>query len=363
MKRWQNLLDESYRSLSDLKEPLGISDEAYAGLAPFEERYPVLVTPYYLRLMNRLDPNDPIRRMCVPDLAMPDALDAAAGENTEATIQGGQHKYQQSVLIISNDHTMSYARHCYRRDFARLDEDEAALRIPKLAEYIGDHPEIDNISISGGDAFLNSTDRIGEYLKAFAFLPSVDYIRFTTSVPATFPQRITEDDGELLGVLSRYAKAKAIIVVTQFDHPRELTDEAYTAVRLLREAGCTVRNEAVLMRGVNDDPKTLRELMSGLVSIGVVPYYLYQCRVPVGFEDHLQVPLASGMRIVGEAKAKMSGMANSFRYIMSHRLGKVQMVGFMDDGRAVFKVHGARDEQDQGRIFTAELDEDQVWLD
>lgn len=363
MKRWQTLLDESYRSLSDLQEPLGISDEVFAELAPFEERYPVLITPYYLRLMNRLDPDDPIKRMCVPELSVPAAIDAEAQENTEAAIQGGQHKYQQSVLIISNGSTMSYARHCYRRDFARLDEDEAALRIPKLAEYIGDHPEIDNISISGGDAFLNTNERIGEYLKAFAFLPNVDYIRFTTSVPATFPQRITEDDGELLAVLSRYAKAKAIIVVTQFNHPREITDEAYTAVRLLREAGCTVRNESVLLRGVNDSPETLSELMRGLVSIGAVPYYLYQCRVPVGFEDHLQVPLAEGMRIVGAAKAKMSGMANSFRYIMSHRLGKVQMVGFTDDGKAVFKVHAARNPEDQGRIFTAELADDQVWLD
>ena len=103
---------------------------------------------------------------------------------------------------------LGYARHCYRRDFARLDEDEASLRIPKLAEYIGDHPEIDNISVSGGDAFLNSNDRIGEYLKAFAFLPNVDYIRFTTSVPATFPQRITEDDGELLKLLSALREGK-----------------------------------------------------------------------------------------------------------------------------------------------------------
>ncbi len=363
MKRWQKLLDESYRSLSDLKEPLGISDERYAELAPFEENYPILVTPYYLRLMNRLDADDPIKKMVVPDLSVPATIDAEAGKNTESVIQGGQHKYQKSVLIISNNQALGYARHCYRRDFARLDEDEASLRIPKLAEYIGDHPEIDNISVSGGDAFLNTNERIGEYLKAFAFLPNVDYIRFTTSVPATFPQRITEDDGELLALLARYAKAKAIIVVTQFNHPREITEEAYTAIRLLREAGCTVRNEGVLLRGVNDDAKTLRELMTGLVSIGVVPYYLYQCRVPTGFEDHLQVPLAEGIRIVGEAKAQMSGMANSFRYIMSHRLGKVQMIGFIDDGRAAFKVHSARDEKYQGRIFFEQLADDQVWLD
>ena len=187
MSRWQKLLDESYRTLSDLKEPLGLSDERYAELAPFEERYPVLVTSYYLRLMNKLDADDPIKKMIVPDLTLPAAIDAKAQENTESVIQGGQHKYQKSVLIISNNHALGYARHCYRRDFARLDEDEASLRIPKLAEYIGDHPEIDNISVSGGDAFLNSNDRIGEYLKAFAFLPNVDYIRFTTSVPANLP--------------------------------------------------------------------------------------------------------------------------------------------------------------------------------
>ena len=90
MSRWQKLLDESYRTLSDLKEPLGLSDERYAELAPFEERYPVLVTSYYLRLMNKLDADDPIKKMIVPDLTLPAAIDAKAQENTESVIQGGQ---------------------------------------------------------------------------------------------------------------------------------------------------------------------------------------------------------------------------------------------------------------------------------
>lgn len=358
MKRWQQVLDESYRSLEDLQEPLGLSDERIAELKPFEERYPILVTPYYLRLMNRLDPADPIRRMCLPDVAAPEGGEATSDDTA---IQGGQHKYLQSVLIVSNNSTLTYSRNCYRRDFARLESDEASMRIPKLAEYIGDHPEIDNISIGGGDAFLNPNDLLAQYLKAFAFLPTIGYIRFTTSVPATFPQRITEDD-ELLTMLSRYAKAKAIVVVTQFNHPRELTDEAAAAVRMLREAGCTVRNEAVLLAGVNDDADTFLDLMNGLVAIGVEPYYLYQCRPATIMADGFQVPLAKGIRMVDDAKAKMSGMAKSFRYIMGHATGKISMLGFTDDGRAAFKYHEARNEEDRGRIFFEELAEDQCWL-
>lgn len=361
MKRWQQLLEESYRSVADLKEPLGLSDEEVEALAPFEGHYPILVTPYYLRLMNRLDADDPIRRMCIPKVsALPPEKKDARGADSE--IQGGQHKYLQSVLIVSNNQTLAYSRNCYRRDFSKLDPDEVTLRIPKLAEYISDRPEIDNISIGGGDAFLNSNELLGQYLKSFAFLPTIGYIRFTTSTPATFPQRITNDP-ELLSMLARYAKAKAIVIVTQFDHPRELTDEAAAAIRLLREAGCTVRNEAVLLQGVNDDAKTLAALMNGLVSIGVEPYYLYQCRPCAVLEDGFQVPLADAIRMVDEAKSTMSGMAKSFRFIMGHTTGKIQMIGFADDGRAVFKYHEATDEANQSRIFAQELTETQTWLD
>lgn len=359
MKRWEQILSESRRSISDLRARLRLSDEETAGLEEFSCRYPIVIPEGYLRLISPWDPDDPIRLMCLPKVS-------AAAEPTavvDTTLEGGQHKYRQSVLIVSNNDCLTYARRCYRGDFAPITADEASVRIPKLAEYIGDHAEIDNISIGGGDAFLNSNERIGEYLKSFSFLPSVRYIRFTTSTPATLPERITDDDGELLRLLSRYAKAKAIVIVTQFDHPRELTDGAVAALRMLRECGCTIRNESVLLKGVNDDPQTLVELMGGLVAAGVEPYYLYQCRQPIAVRDNLQVPLADGMRAVIEAKGRMSGMAKSFRFVMAHARGKIEMVGFTEGGEAVFKFHEARGAEDQDRLFMRALEEGQTWID
>ena len=360
MKRWEQLLEDGKRTLEDLKDRLNLTEEETAAFQLVEEHYPIVIPEGYLRLISPWDADDPIKRMCIP-LATKPSDDVKY--ITDTVIDGGQHKYDQSVLIMTNFDCLTYARRCYRKDFVTLSPDEVTTRIPKLAEYIGDHPEIDNISISGGDAFLNSNQRIGEYLKAFSFLPNIDYIRFTTSTPATLPERITEDDGELLGLLSRYAKAKAIVIVTQFDHPRELTDKAVVALRMLREAGCTIRNEAVLMKGVNDDPDTILKLMNGLVAAGVDPYYLYQCRRPFYVQDNLQVPIADGIRIVESAKERMSGMSKSFRFILAHRWGKVEMLGFLEDGRAVFKYHEARKDEDQGRIFATELAEGQTWLD
>ena len=360
MKRWEQLLEDGKRSLEDLKDRLNLTEEEAAAFQLVEEHYPIVIPEGYLRLISPWDADDPIKRMCIP-LATKPSDDVKY--ITDTVIDGGQHKYDQSVLIMTNFDCLTYARRCYRKDFVALSPDEVTTRIPKLAEYIGDHPEIDNISISGGDAFLNSNQRIGEYLKAFSFLPNIDYIRFTTSTPATLPERITEDDGELLGLLSRYAKAKAIVIVTQFDHPRELTDKAVVALRMLREAGCTIRNEAVLMKGVNDEPDAILELMNGLVAAGVDPYYLYQCRRPFYVQDNLQVPIADGIRIVESAKERMSGMSKSFRFILAHRWGKVEMLGFLEDGRAVFKYHEARKDEDQGRIFATELAEGQTWLD
>ena len=360
MKRWEQLLEEGTRSLDELQERLNLTDEEAAAFKLVEEHYPIVIPEGYLRLISPWDADDPIKRMCIP-LATKPSDDVKF--ITDTVIGGGQHKYDQSVLIISNFDCLTYARRCYRKDFVQLSRDEVTTRIPKLVEYIGDHPEIDNISISGGDAFLNSNERIAEYLKAFAFLPGVDYIRFTTSTPATLPERITDDDGELLRVLGRYAKAKSIVIVTQFDHPRELTDKALVALRMLRETGCTIRNEAVLMRGVNDDAQTILELMNGLVAAGVDPYYLYQCRRPFYVQDNLQVPIADGIRMVEQAKARMSGMAKSFRFVLANKLGKIEMLGFMEGGKAVFKFHEARRPEDQSRIFMAELAEGQTWLD
>ena len=108
-------------------------------------------------------------------------------------------------------------------------------------------------------------------------------------------------------MLEEYGRKKQIYVVTQFNHPREITAEAAEAVRLLMRAGIVVRNQTVLLRGVNDTPEVLGALLRGLTSIGVIPYYIFQCRPVTGVHSQFQVPLHEAYRIVEGAKQLQSG--------------------------------------------------------
>ena len=353
MKKWEKDLAGCYRDIASMKERLGIADEEAARLEEIAVRYPVCVPEYYLSLIDPFDPDDPIRKMAVPgsvEFSEGGSKDTS-GEYDNTVIPGMQHKYGPTALILSTNQCAMYCRHCFRKRLVGLSSEEVASELPMMAGYIRSHAEIDNILVSGGDAFLNPTDVIRRYLEVFTPISTLRFIRFGTRVPVTFPQRITEDDGELLGVLSEYGKRKELLVVTQFNHPRELTAEAKEAIRLLRGAGCNVRNQTVLLKGVNDDPDTLSSLMNGLAAAGVMPYYVFQCRPVEGVKNQFQVPLRDGAAIIDKARRTMSGPAKGFRYAMSHHTGKIEILGEYD-GRMLYKYHQAKAAEDNGRIFT-----------
>jgi L-lysine 2,3-aminomutase len=150
--------------------------------------------------------------------------------------------------------------------------------------------------------------------------------------------------------------------VTHFNHPREITPQSIGAVNNLLEAGVLVSNQTVLLRGVNDNPSTIATLMNKLVGVGVVPYYLFQCRPVKRVKHQFQVPLCEGSRIVEKAKASCNGLSKRFKYIMSHVTGKLEILGIMDR-EIYFKYHEAKDRENLGVMFKCQLDEDAGWLD
>lgn len=231
-----------------------------------------------------------------------------------------------------------------------------------MEAYVRSHPEINNVLISGGDSFMNSTEIIEEYLRNFSDIPTLDFIRFGTRIPVVLPQRILQDT-ELIAVLKRYGQKKQLMVVTQFNHPRELTQEAVSAVRLLHEAGCIIRNQTVLLKGVNDNPKIIAQLMNRLVACSILPYYIFQCRPVEGVKNQFQVPLLKGIEIVDEARRYMNGQSKSVRYALSHPTGKIEIIGKIKENQMIFKYHQAKYDKDQARIFVKELGEKECWLE
>ena len=362
MNNWKERLEKCYRSVSELKDRFSFSDEEVSRLMEIEEKYPVCIPEYYLDLIDVDDRRDPIRKMCIPD-AMEFSSGGekdTSGEADNTVVQGMQHKYSQTALIISTNQCAMYCRHCFRKRLVGLSSEEIASHLPEMRDYVSSHTEINNVLISGGDAFLNSNEVIERYLKTFMPIENIEFIRFGTRTPVSFPYRITEDE-ELLRILERYGSDKSIIIVTQFNHPKEISEEAVKAVKLLLSAGCMVRNQTVLLKGVNDSSDVLATLMNKLVSTGVMPYYIFQCRPVEGVKNQFQVPLVKGVSIVDEGKSRMSGPAKAIRYVMSHPRGKIEILGRVGD-ELLFKFHQAKYKEDEARIFTRPVVMDECWF-
>ena len=363
VETWKDLLSRSVRDVNGLRTVLNLSKEDAVQLEKITEKYPLCVNPYYLSLIDWDDPSDPIRKMCIPNIYefSEGGKTDTSGEADNTVIQGMQHKYRQTALILSTNQCAMYCRHCFRKRMVGASAEEIAKQLPVMAEYVRNHTEIDNVLISGGDAFMNSNETIEKCLCLFTAIPTLDFIRFGTRIPVVLPQRIIQDDG-LLQLLEAYGKKKQIIIVTQFNHPRELTPEAVHALTVLREVGCIIRNQTVLLKGVNDHADVIAQLMNRLVACGVIPYYIFQCRPVEGVQNQFQVPFARGIEIVEGAKKQMNGQSKSVRFAMSHPTGKIEILGKMGKNKILFKYHQAKYEKDSGRIFTEMITENQCWL-
>ena len=348
----------------EIAEILALNEREREELDQISGIYPVRVTPYYLNLIDPEDPDDPIRKMCIPKgMEMnPEGLEDTSGEYDNTVLKGMQHKYRQTTLILSTNQCAMYCRHCFRKRMVGSSGRELASHIPEMAEYVRNHPEVNNVLISGGDSFMNSNDVITQYLEAFTAIDHLDFIRFGTRTPVVLPTRIT-DDPELARILREYGRKKQIIIVTHYNHPKELTEKSLEAIRILQDSGCLIRNQTVFLRGINDDPQILATLMNQLVSVGIIPYYLFQCRPVKGAKGQFQIPILEGFRIFSEARKYMNGMAKSVRYAMSHYRGKIEIVGPISEKKMLFTYHQAKYPEDHDKVFTVELKPDQTWLD
>lgn len=363
MKYWESLLAKGHHDIETLRSMFDFSDNEIQSLKKIQDQFPIFINPYYLSLIDLKDPEDPIRKMSIPgvyELNRSGSFDTS-GEQSNTVLPGLQHKYKETALILSTNQCAMYCRHCFRKRLVGASEEEICGQLGSIASYIREHPEISNVLVSGGDAFMNSNDTIAQYLQVLSDIPHLDFIRFGTRVPVVLPQRITSDE-ELSDIFKEYSPKKKIYVVTQFNHPREVTAESAAAIGKLLSIGIPVRNQTVLLKGVNDDSHVMGQLMRQLTAIGIIPYYIFQCRPVTGVMNHFQVPLKKGFQIVQDAMQMQNGQGKSFRFMLSHVSGKVEILGMIDEQRMLFKYHQAKAPSDAGRIFSREISETQCWL-
>lgn len=362
-KTWQRDLQNNLISATQLADKGLIKSEQVERLQAIIDKYPMNITEYYAGLIKKNDYSDPIYKMCIASIeegGNSGSFDTS-GEASNTVENGIQHKYDNTALLLSTSVCAMYCRHCFRKRLVGLNEDETLTFVDKAIDYIKEHPEIDNVLITGGDSFLNSNRVIEKYLSKLVEIPHIRFIRFGTRVPVVFPQRIY-DDQELIDILMKYKKKKSIYVVTQFNHPIELTDEAKRATDILKESGIPVLNQTVLLSGVNDKATILAELFNKLVENGISPYYLFQCRPLKGVLGYFTVPLLKAVEIVDRTRAKLSGVAKRFRFSMSHIKGKMEIIGTTQGGRLILKQHQAKDNDNLNKFFTVPINEETYWL-
>lgn len=351
------------RYVRDLSQVQEIPAEARARLDRVTDLYKFRANDYYLRLIDWSDPDDPIRRLVIPDegeLAAWGKLDAS-DEAANTIAPGVQHKYEQTVLLLVNEICGAYCRYCFRKRLFMDGNDETSLDVEPGCRYIAAHPEVTNVLLTGGDPLLLSTNRLDQILTRLRAIPHVRIIRIGSKMPAFNPFRISEDPA-LLEMFARHSRPdRRVYLMAHFDHPREVTPEAVEGIDKLLRAGVVVVNQCPLLAGINDDAGTLRTLFRELSFAGAPQYYLFQGRPTAGNLPY-RVPIVRGWHLFQEAMRGVSGLAKRARFSMSHDTGKIEVLAVTSD-RILLRYHRAKNRDDRGRILEFERDDDAAWLD
>ncbi|MBD3289352.1 KamA family radical SAM protein [candidate division KSB1 bacterium] len=354
---------EKVRYITKLKNIPELTEKERETLTDVADKFAFRTNNYYQKLINWDDPNDPIRRLIVPsheELVSWGRLDAS-DEDKYTKVPGLQHKYQFIAVLLVNDVCGAYCRFCFRKRLFMDISDEVVRDVTQGVEYIRNNPSINNVLLTGGDPLVMSTRKLGNIIKQLREIDHVKIIRIGSKMPAFNPYRIINDP-DLLEMLGKYSQNdRRIYLMTHFNHPREITDVACEAVSLLQKSGVILTNQTPLLKGINDDPEVLGELMDKLSYIGVPPYYIFQCRPTLG-NKMFSIPIEKSFEIFEHARMLTSGLGKRARLVMSHATGKIEILGKTDE-HVFFRYHRAAEPQQKARFMVFKRNPNAYWYD
>ena len=315
---WQHLPESEWRdwnwqlknritSAAQLEQYMTLTPEEKAGCVFANQKLALAITPYFFNLIDRSDPNCPIRRQVIPRgdetvVSEEEMLDSL-GEDAHSPVPGLVHRYPDRVLFLVTDRCAAYCRYCTRsrlvsnaQDYNFHPEHERALR------YIEAHPEVRDVLLSGGDPLLLSDSKLDHLLGRLRAIKHVEFIRIGSRIPVFLPQRITPELCEV------FKKHGPIWMSIHVNHPKECTQELKDACDRLSFAGVPLGNQSVLLRGVNDDAEVMKALVHRLLRMRVRPYYLYQMDLITG-GSHFKVDVRKGIEIIRALRGHTTGYA------------------------------------------------------
>lgn len=313
---WKNVTQEQWddwhwqvanriTNIEDLKKVINLTEAEEKDIEEVTKNFRMGITPYYASLMDVDDPRCPVRMQAVPVISEnhrseADMLDPLH-EDEDSPAPGLTHRYPDRVLFLITDQCSMYCRHCTRRRLAGETDGARSMEdIDACIEYIRNTPVVRDVLLSGGDCLLVEDDVLEYIIKKLREIPHVEIVRLGSRTPVVLPQRITDD---LVNMLKKY---HPIWLNMHYNHPKELTPESKEACRKMADAGIPLGNQSVLLRGVNDCPHIMRDLVQGLVRNRVRPYYIYQCDLSLGIE-HFRTTVAAGIEIIEGLRGHTSG--------------------------------------------------------
>src|SRR5512147_2657495 len=305
METWQEVLKtNSIKSLEALAAKFGPGHfPDLDRLRQAAENFEFRISPAMVELIK--SPDDPIWRQYVPtveELDIRDGIVDSLNEDADSPVPNITHRYPDRALFLVSPVCASYCRFCTRRRKVGDPEKIPMSQYDSAFDYIAGHPEVRDVILSGGDPMMLSDRRLEYIFQRLRAIPHVEIIRIGSRITSHLPDRITPEFCEMV------KKYHPIWMNTHFDHPSELTPASVAALGRLADAGVPLGCQTVLLRGVNDDPSIMKELMQKLLKARVRPYYIYMADQVAGGE-HFRTTVEKGLEIVKALRGWTSGLA------------------------------------------------------
>jgi len=343
LEDWENWQWQMKHRISDsqvLAKLLPLSPKQSTEIERVGKTFRWAVSPYYLSLMDDTDPLDPIRLQGLPtqaELFEDFGEDDPMGEEITSPAQSITRRYPDRLIINVTNMCAMYCRHCQRRrNIGETDTHSPRVQLEAALDYIRANPEIRDVLVTGGDALLLSDQTLDWLLRELHAIPHVEIKRLGTRAPVTLPMRITD---ELCTILAKYPP---IYINTQFNHPKEVTQDAKKAADKLVAAGVVLGNQAVLLKGINNKPSIMKKLNQELLKIRVRPYYIFHAKNVKGTR-HFVTGIQDGIAIIEQLRGYTSGLAVPTYIINAPKGGgktpiAPQYLVSLDDNKAVLRT-------------------------
>lgn len=308
LQTWQQSLASAVRDPDELCDRLQLGEPWRQAARRAAAAFPLVVPEEFLARIAPGDPHDPLLRQVLPIGAEVDRPTETAlysvdptGDRAARAVPGLLHKYAGRALLITTGTCAIHCRYCFRRHYPYQADPVGLAQWEPALQYLAEDSSIREVLLSGGDPLTRTDAWLARLVARLDAIPHLRRLRLHTRLPIVIPARITD---RLLDWLT--GSRLTPVVVVHANHPRELDDAVAHGLRTLAAAGVTVLNQAVLLRGVNDDADTLVELCERLADCRVLPYYLHQLDRVAG-AGHFEVPLATGQALLATLRARLPG--------------------------------------------------------